>query len=96
MNDDFTRRLTTAHDFVKAMNEPETIGDVGELIDEDFKIPPEVLGQIIMNHLTSPVNDEGLTVAAKQYWLAVAEHMGPDWVAEFRNVGDFMDKVTSF
>ena len=91
---DFNRQLAVVAKFVETMNETTAIGEISQLLDRETKLPPEVLAQMIMNELPCP--DETLPTAAKQYWLVVAGHMGPDWVAELRNVGDFMDKVTSF
>jgi hypothetical protein len=76
-------------------------GDLGELLGGDargtggFILTPEALGQILMDHL--PINaNERLHANEKAYWLAVADWLGPDWLASMRKVAAFMDKVESF
>lgn len=54
--------------------------------------PAELFAQLLMEHL--PI--EGMDFVSKQFWLRVAEHIGPDYIAMFKHVGAFMNKVDEF
>jgi len=69
-------------------------GNETETITEEFRIAPAILGQILMVHL--PDADRNMTVEDKQYWLAVAHHMGPDWIESFRRTAAWMAKAEQF
>lgn len=58
----------------------------------DFKLPSASFAQILMNHL--PLDH--MATADKVFWLEVMDYMGPDYLAEFRRVGGFMNKLGEF
>lgn len=91
----FATVLQTARDFATAINHPDNEGDLGELLNE-VKFTPEVLAQILMEHLPVPDINKRLTPEIKMFWMRVATHMGPDWIEEFKNVGAFMSAVDEF
>lgn len=78
----------------EALNTLDVNGNVTEVIDGDFILKPEVLGQIIMQNL--PDAETQMSVADKQYWLAVAHHLGPDWIESFRRTAAWMAKAEQF
>lgn len=65
-------------------------GDLPELLTE--ALPAEITAQLLMNAL--PI--EGMGFANKAYWLAVANHMGPDYIKSLRHVAAFMAKLDEF
>lgn len=66
--------------------------DLPELFADANFIAPDVIAQLLMEYL--PI--EGMGFANKAFWLAVAEHMGPDYIESFRKVGGFMNKINEF
>jgi len=94
----FANALQAVRDGFATLN--ANIGDVGELAEADggesgYTLAPEVLGQIIMIHLGIDPDDR-LDLRAKQYWMQVGEHLGPDWLRALRRTVAFMDKVDQF
>lgn len=75
--------------------ELQTIRD-GFEAKHDQTILPHTLGQILMTCLPVPAMDGRLSIEQKSYWMEVAAHMGPDWIAELRRVAAFMDKIDQF
>lgn len=68
------------------------IPDIAECT-ADMKLDPTFLSQTLIQHLAGT---DGWSVGFKTYWMRVADHMGPDWIAEFTTVGAFMRKVEGF
>lgn len=69
-------------------------GDMQEWTVELKDLQANAFAQVLMEHL--PIGDMRWSASNKAFWIEVAEHMGPDWIAEFRKVGAFMHKVESF
>jgi len=69
-------------------------GGQEEAFGHDQRIVPDALAHIIMQHL--PMADANMTVEDKQYWLAVAHFMGPDWIESFRRTAAWMAKAEQF
>jgi hypothetical protein len=90
---EFARDLQTFRNAIATMLDmcEKWDGELPELF-ADTRLPAAVFGQILMGHLPT----EGLTVQDKIFWIEVMEHMGPDWVNEFRHVGGFMNKLGEF
>ncbi len=57
-------------------------------------LSPDVLGLMVMQHMDC--NELSMSVKQKDFWTRVAHEIGPDWIAQWRLVGDFMDKVSEF
>jgi hypothetical protein len=78
-----------------ALNKVEEIDGVQEMIlEDDFQLKASVFGQVLMVHLPTP--DQMMTLDDKQFYMAVAAHMGPDWLDQLRRVAAFMIKVEGF
>lgn len=86
--------FTLARGAREMLNSLNDRGNVTEVIDGDFILKPEILGQIIMQNL--PDAETQMTVADKQYWLAVAHHLEPDWIESFRRTAAWMAKAEQF
>lgn len=96
-NEQFPAAIQAVRDGFATLN--ANIGDLGELVatpgNSGYTLAPEVLGQIMMDHLgIDPA--ERLSTEAKAYWMQVGAHMGPDWIASLRKVAAYMEKVESF
>lgn len=100
------RELTTESEFISAaaaiemvrlavfmLNKVEEVDSVSELIvDTDFEeMKASVWGQLLM-----VMGTEHMTTTHKQFLIAVAEHMGSDWLEWLRRDVAFMVKVESF
>lgn len=89
----FARDLQAVRDAIAALvgaaNNSE--GDLPDLFAE-VRLPADVFGQLLMNHLPMGRMD----VEDMAFWLAVMTAIGPDYVAEFRRVGGFMNKLGEF
>ena len=68
-------------------------GDLSEAY-VGFQLDSATFAQILMEHLPQP--GMGFNVEQKQFWLQVFDHIGPDWLAEYRKVGGFMAKLAEF
>jgi len=66
-------------------------GDIPEAIDNDFRLVPDVLGQILMNEFGLPEQPMN-----KARLLEIAQWMGPDYLEALRRAVAFMVKVESF
>ncbi|NOU47375.1 MAG: hypothetical protein HOO86_09965 [Bacteroidales bacterium] len=53
---------------------------------------PTLWAQMLMQMLTGPMDTkvETFDPEAKLYWAAVAEALGPDYIAKYRRIGAFM------
>lgn len=71
-------------------------GNVDEFEEHlsEISIAPEVLGQLLMQHL--PETEVNMNVGDKQYWIAVAAHLGPAWIESLRRTTAFMAKAGQF
>lgn len=71
-------------------------GNVDEFEEHlsEISIAPEVLGQLLMQHL--PETEANMNVGDKQYWIAVAAHLGPAWIESLRRTTAFMAKAGQF
>lgn len=88
----YVKILQNVRDAIATLNDAPN--HVAELIDRESGLDPEVLGQFLMIALRDP--DGSMSHADKIYWLAVAEHMGPDWLSRLRHVAAFMIKFREF
>lgn len=86
--------LQNVRDAIATLNDAPNHEEVAELIDRESELKPEVLGQLLMNALRDP--EDPMNRGDKLYWLAVAEHMGPDWLSRLRHVAAFMTKFEEF
>ena len=58
---------------------------------------PDALAQWLIAELTGLMSScERFTAEEKAHWIKVADYMGPDWIAKFKRIGAFMDKVEAF
>lgn len=74
------------------LNKVEEVDGIQELIHpDDVDLKASVWGQILMCNTV-----ETMTVDHKGYLLAVAEHMGPDWLEWLRRDVAFMIRVEGF
>lgn len=69
-------------------------GEIGELFNYVEKMHSAVFAQLLMNHLDD--SDGRMSLAAKAYWMAVGDYIGPDWLVTYKKVGGFMAKVDEF
>lgn len=78
---------------VYMLNAVESIDGLPEIIHpEDIDFKASVWGQILM----STTKLDYMTVEHKSWLLAVASHMGSDWIEAIRQDVAFMAKVESF
>ena len=58
---------------------------------------PFLMSQFIMQSMTHGTGDcETFFTDEKVFWMNVADEMGPDWIAKFKRVAAFMDKMYEF
>lgn len=74
------------------LNKVEEVDGISELIDSEFDLKASVFGQILMVNTTLGQ----MNLDHKAYLMAVAAHMGPDWLDSLRRDVAFMIKVESF
>lgn len=89
-----------AHAFQVATDMNVRLNDVGAAFPGELpeifagvELLPEVLAQILMEHLPTGPRIE---TVEKAFWLRVMQHMGPDYIAAMRHVGAFMAKMDEF
>lgn len=91
----FARDLQVARDSVRTLNNLDG-KDLSELFHEmrfsEGRLNPAVFAQILMEHF--PANP--MLPDEKMFWVQVADHLGPDYIREFRRVGGFMNKLGEF
>jgi len=56
--------------------------------------PAPTLAHLIRQYL--PPEDRRMSLECKAFWTAFAHELGPDWIAEFKRVADFMNAVDEF
>lgn len=90
-NQDFTRRQIAAEDAIRTLVALHDDGDLDELL-ENAGLPADVFAKLLMCNM-SPV---GFNMREKEFWLRVAEYMGPDFIDFLKVRVAFMDKVDGF
>lgn len=74
------------------LNKVEEVDGIQEVIHpEDIDLKASVWGQLLMTN-----TEERMSIDHKAWLIAVAEHMGPDWLEWLRRDVAFMIKVESF
>lgn len=75
------------------LNEIDDDGSFDEvLLSSLSRIDPRLVGTLMRQML--PPENETLTREQRLFWLAVTDHIGPDY-ADLRNVGDFIRRFNS-
>lgn len=99
IGEEFGLEVAKCQEAYRLLNSADIGGEESQAIDASLIVKsPEVFGQMLMNQLVGPmeIDPEVFTIAEKQWWLAVAAHIGPDWLAKLRRVAAFMDKCEGF
>lgn len=79
---------------VECLNHVAAETDYYEFMEALDSLSAEMVGQVVLKALPAP--DGRWPVAAKAFWMTVAEELGPDHVETFRSLGAFMKRVDSF
>jgi hypothetical protein len=90
----FTTRFTQVHNAIKTLNAEDFATEALEECFLQHRLTPEVFTAVIAAHL--PDKEGNMTVDDKQYWLQMADKMGPAWIESFRRTAAFMAKVGGF
>lgn len=56
--------------------------------------PAATLAHLLRQYL--PQEAKMVSAKCKKFWIDFAEELGPDWIAEFKRVADFMNEVDNF
>lgn len=86
----------TVFDAIQTINAATSALDHDELLEAfvELDVPPKVFAAVLMQ--VFPPDPETLTPRGKKFWLAVADLIGPDFLAGLRKATAFMIRVESF